>query len=49
MDETIKWVESKVNTEGYIYENMMMATGFILFADLRHSKTMRQFTIPVWS
>ena len=35
MDETIKWVESKVNTEGYIYENMMMATGFILFADVK--------------
>ena len=35
MEETIRWVESKVNKEGYIYENMMMATGFILFADVK--------------
>ena len=25
----------KLNKEGYIYENMMMATGFILFADVK--------------
>ncbi len=36
MDKTIKWIDSKLQSEGYTKDNiMMMATGFILFADVK--------------
>ena len=35
MDKTIKWIESKSKLKGYKKDNMMMATGFILFSDVK--------------
>lgn len=34
MDKTIEWVNSRINSGNYSNNNLMMATGFILFRDL---------------
>jgi hypothetical protein len=35
MDKTIEWIDSTINSGNYSKKNMMMATGFILFADVK--------------